>query len=130
METLAENVDSDAAVPAQGLLGSALHGPVRACGTHLRHADGTWFYSFGTTIYALAHQSQALMDETFDTLAHSPFNKVRLCVFPKHYNYNHNNPQYYAFEDKLLRLMDLGIEADLILFHPYDRWGFANMLRT
>ena len=21
----------------------------------------------------------------------------------------------------------MGIEADLILFHPYDRWGFADM---
>ena len=157
----------------QGPQGSALHGPVRACGTHLKHADGTWFYSFGTTVYALAHQSEALMNETFETLAQAPFNKVRLCVFPKHYNYNHNNPRYYAFErsaagegltfeaqegdqvagmsdakdtsvnnwdvnrpcyafwdafeDKLLRLQDLGIEADLILFHPYDRWGFANM---
>ncbi|MBR2995209.1 MAG: DUF5060 domain-containing protein [Lachnospiraceae bacterium] len=151
----------------QGPQGSALHGPVRACGTHLKHADGTWFYSFGTTVYALAHQSEALMNETFETLADAPFNKVRLCVFPKHYNYNHNNPRYYAFErsaagegltfeaqegdqvagmsdakdtsvnnwdvnrpcyvfwdafeDKLLRLQDLGIEADLILFHPYDR---------
>jgi hypothetical protein len=25
------------------------------------------------------------------------------------------------------QLRDLGIEADLILFHPYDRWGFASM---
>lgn len=25
--------------------------------------------------------------------------------------------------------MELGIEADIILFHPYDRWGFANMGR-
>ena len=24
-------------------------------------------------------------------------------------------------------LRDLGIEADLILFHPYDRWGFSDM---
>ena len=149
------------------------HGPVRADGIHLRHADGTWFYSFGTTVYALAHQSEALMAETFDTLSHSPFNKVRLCVFPKHYNYNHNNPKYYAFkrskagegltfeveegsqvapmsevtdasvnnwdvhhpcyefwdafENKLKKLAALGIEADLILFHPYDRWGFATM---
>ena len=33
------------------------HGPVRADGTHLRYADGTLFHSFGTTVYALAHQS-------------------------------------------------------------------------
>ena len=149
------------------------HGPVRADGTHLRHADGTWHYSFGTTVYALAHQSEALTAETLDTLSASPFNKVRMCLFPKHYNYNHNNPKYYAFrpseagkgrtyeaeegsqvaaassasdtavsnwdvhhpdfrfwdafEDKILKLQDLGIECDLILFHPYDRWGFAHM---
>ena len=24
--------------------------------------------------------------------------KVRHCVFPKHYDYNHNEPPYYAFE--------------------------------
>ncbi len=24
-------------------------------------------------------------------------------------------------------LLALGIEADIILFHPYDRWGFATM---
>ena len=23
--------------------------------------------------------------------------------------------------------MDLGIEADIILLHPYDRWGFSKM---
>jgi hypothetical protein len=25
--------------------------------------------------------------------------------------------------------MDLGIEADLILWHPYDRWGFSRMTK-
>ena len=148
------------------------HGPVRADGIFLKYADGTRHSSFGTTVYALAHQSEALMNETFETLAKSPFNKVRMCLFPKHYNYNHNNPRYYAFapseagkgntyeaeegsqvagssfadvsinnwdvhhpdfrfweafEDKILRLQELGIECDLILFHPYDRWGFASM---
>ena len=149
------------------------HGPVRAEGTALRYADGKNFTGFGTTIYAFFHQSQALIDETFDTLSKAPFNKVRLCIFPKHYNYNHNNPKYYAFErsekgkdlkfeaeegsqvapnssdlgeggnnwdvhhpcfafwdafeENLTRLADLGIEADLILFHPYDRWGFSSM---
>ena len=149
------------------------HGPVRAEGIHLKHADGTWFYSFGTTVYALVHQPRALVDETMRTLAAAPFNKVRMCVFPKHYNYNHNNPDHYAFarkpgaedrdftvqpgtpampashvskpgndvwdvdrpcfafwdalEARLKELDSLGIQADLILFHPYDRWGFASM---
>ena len=124
------------------------HGIVKAQGTHLYYEDGTPFYSFGTTVYALAHQSDELMDETIETLRNAPFNKVRMCLFPKHYDYNHNDPQYYAFEkdeegnwdpdrpcfafwdafeDKLHRLFDAGIQVDLILFHPYDRWGFASM---
>jgi hypothetical protein len=27
----------------------------------------------------------------------------------------------------VLALRDLGVEADVILFHPYDRWGFADL---
>ncbi|MGN1023072.1 MAG: DUF5605 domain-containing protein, partial [Lachnospiraceae bacterium] len=77
-----------------------------------------------------------------------PFNKVRMCVFPKDYLYNKNEPPYYPFakkedgswdvtkpnpdffdnlEDKIKRLGDMGIQVDLILFHPYDRWGFATL---
>jgi len=31
------------------------------------------------------------------------------------------------FKRRIADLRDLGIEADLILFHPYDRWNFAKM---
>ena len=146
------------------------HGPVRPKGTAMYHADGTWCPTFGTTVYALANQSEALISETLESLAASPFNKLRTCVFPKHYVYNANNPQYYAFERKpgreekgfsaeglpvtpvvqeaaddywdtthpcfafwdhfegvLKKLDGLGIQVDLILFHPYDRWGFSNL---
>src|SRR5581483_7230286 len=36
---------------------------------------------------------------------------------------------FQHFEQRLAQLRDLGIEADLILFHPYDRgrWGFDRM---
>ena len=38
------------------------------------------------------------------------------------------NPAYFQHQEKRIgQLRDLGIEADLILFHPYDRWGFATM---
>lgn len=68
--------------------------------------------------------------------------------FPKDYDYNHNEPPLYAFarredgswdtsrpsiafyqrlERILRRIAALGIQLDLILFHPYDRWGFAAM---
>ena len=81
-------------------------------------------------------------------MKNSPFNKLRMCVFPKDYSYNKNEPVYYPFEGSLekgwdytrfnpeffrhleKRIMDLGelgIEADLILFHCYDRWGYSNM---
>lgn len=124
------------------------HGMVRAIGTHFEYEDGTYFYPFGTTIYALAHQTKALIDKTLDTLSKAPFNKVRLCLFPKDYLYNKNDPSHFAFtrkadgtwdvthpdyvfwdefEDTLKRLDALGIQADLILFHPYDRWGFSKL---
>ncbi len=124
------------------------HGPVRANGLHLFYADGKPFTAFGTTVYGLANQENALVEQTLDTLRSSPFNKVRLCVFPKHYDYNHNEPPFFPFEkgeechwdvnrpcyafwdrfEKYLEtLADMGIEADLILFHPYDRWGFESL---
>ncbi len=126
------------------------HGMVRAVDTHFEYEDGTYYYPFGTTIYALAHQTEALIDETFETLKGSPFNKVRMCVFPKHYQYNNNEPLFYPFEKRgdgtwdterpvdafwdnlekcIRRLDDLEIQCDLILFHSYDNWGFATMGR-
>ena len=123
-------------------------GPVRAVGTHFEYADGSLFRPFGTTVYALVHQEDALVEETLASLQASPFNKVRMCVFPKHYDYNHNEPPFFPFERRadgswdvqrpcvpfwrrfeavLDRLDGMGIQADLILFHPYDRWGFASL---
>ncbi len=124
------------------------HGIVKAVGTHFEYEDGTLFHPFGTTIYALAHQVPELIDETMETLKNSPFNKVRMCVFPKHYQYNNNEPLWYPFEKRedgrwnpekpvkeywdnlenvIRRLDDMDIQADLILFHSYDNWGFATM---
>jgi hypothetical protein len=127
----------------------ANHGPVGVRNTyHFGYADGTPFWELGTTCYAWAHQGDALEEQTLQTLAHSPFNKIRMCVFPKSYNHNRNEPVYYPFvgtpprqwdytrfnpeffrhfERRIKQLRDLGIEADVILFHPYDRWGFATM---
>jgi PKD repeat protein len=125
------------------------HGPVGVCKTwHFVYADGTPYFQVGTTCYAWTHQGNALEEQTLKTLQHAPFNKMRMCVFPKDYVYNKNEPDYYPFEGKPPKgweytgfnpefwrhfekrvgdLRDLGIEADIILFHPYDRWGFANM---
>lgn len=124
------------------------HGMVVAKGQHFSYEDGTVYHPFGTTVYALAHQNDELVEETMETLSKAPFNKIRLCLFPKHYDYNHNEPKYYAFEKKedgswdvnrpclafwddfeakMCRLGEMGIQVDLILFHPYDRWGFAKL---
>ena len=67
-------------------------GMVQAVGTHFEYQNGERFSPFGTTVYALAHQEESLIEETFASLAKAPFNKVRHCIFPKHYDYNHNKP--------------------------------------
>ncbi len=125
------------------------HGPVQVFKTfYLRYADGKPYHQFGTTCYAWIHQTEQLQQQTLETLAASPFNKIRFCVFPKAYTYNQNEPALFAFQRKpdgsfdfdrpdpafwrhierrILDLKRLGIEADLILWHPYDRWGFADM---
>ena len=125
------------------------HGPVVVRNKHyLAYADGTPHFSVGTTCYAWAHQGDKLEEQTLRTLKDAPFNKMRMCVFPKDYSYNKNEPEFYPFageplkkwdftrfspefwrhfEKRVGELMDLGIEADIILFHPYDRWGFKDM---
>ena len=74
------------------------HGPVRVFKTfYLRYADGTAYHEFGTTCYAWVHQPRELQEQTLRTLASSPFNKIRFCVFPKSYSYNKNEPERFAF---------------------------------
>ncbi len=125
------------------------HGPVRVAHTyHFQYEDGTPYRQIGTTCYAWVHQGSALEEQTLATLRTAPFNKLRMCVFPKHYRYNENEPELFPFarqadgswdwerfdpafwrhlEGRVADLLSLGIEADVILFHPYDRWGFATM---
>ena len=128
---------------------TGVHGPVRvAHGTHFAYADGVPYRELGTTCYAWTHQGDAIEERTLATLADAPFNKIRMCIFPKDYAYNKNEPERYPYErgtdglwdfarfnpayfthleQRLAQLAALGIEADLILFHPYDRWGFSRM---
>jgi hypothetical protein len=126
-------------------------GPVRVDGFHFRHADGTRHTPHGTTAYAWTHQPVELQERTLTSLAASPFTKVRMCIFPKSYLYNSNDPERYPFEpdgegawdttrfdvtywrhlEHRIRELDaLGIQADLILFHAYDRWGFSDLGRA
>jgi hypothetical protein len=126
---------------------------------HFQYASGKPYYPFGTTAYAWTHQPELLQEQTLTTLKNTSFNKIRMCVFPKTYSYVEEEPALYAYEEKgrtkrpngvirhewdFLRfnpaffrhlekrisdLAKLNIEADLIIFHPYDkgRWGFDSM---
>jgi hypothetical protein len=124
------------------------HGPVRVQNTHhFAYDDGTPYFPFGTTCYAWVHQSEELQQETLVALRTGPFNKIRMCVFPKWYQYNrrvpprfpfarngetndyaHFNPEFFRHvEGRIGDLRAMNVEADLILFHPYDKWGFQEM---
>lgn len=127
----------------------AVHGPVRVHNQfHFAYADGTPYFPFGTTCYAWTHQPLAMQDETLATLGVARFNKMRMGVFPKDYPFNTNEPlmdvyergaegkidfdrpnpvAFRHFETQVGKLRDLGIEADIIVFHPYDRWGYCDM---
>jgi hypothetical protein len=128
--------------------GAGNHGPVSVRNTfHFGYADGTPYISVGTTCYAWTHQPDELQQQTVNTLRTAPFNKMRMCIFPKWYDHNRDEPRLFPFprsgdkndytrfdvafwrnlETRIQQLQSLGIEADLILFHPYDHWGYALM---
>lgn len=146
------------------------HGPVRVAGTYyFVYEDGTPYYSVGTTCYVWELQSDERIRETLASLQKARFNKIRFCIFPKHYAYNFENPRSFPYEGKpmdyrvltndnffeynefsegnnwdferfnpthfqqienrIMELQKLGIEADMIVMHPYDRWGFSCMTK-
>jgi hypothetical protein len=122
------------------------HGPVQVTRLyHFEHADGTPFFPFGTTCYAWAFLGDPYESQTLDTLKSAPFNKVRMCLLPKPVGHDlfaypfertpdgkndltRLNPVYFQhIEQRIQDLMKLGIQADVILFHPYDAWGYKAM---
>jgi hypothetical protein len=131
------------------------HGPVRVAGPRtFRYADGTPYLPFGTTCYHWTHdEDEALEGLTLRTLAASPFNKVRMCLLPtramspprlpfpgrvpgppspRRLDTTRFDTAFFAhFERRVRDLRDLGVEADVILFHPYDQghWGVDDMSR-
>lgn len=126
---------------------------------NFKYADGTRYYPVGTTAYAWIHMKEDIQATTLRSLAKTRFNKVRMCVFPKNYalvkdepglypfivekvtcdekgnevkvwDFERFNPAFFQHLEKCIKQLEkLGIEADLILFHPYDkgRWGFDSM---
>ncbi len=128
------------------------HGPVHVRNTfHFAYADGAPFKPIGTTSYGWACQLDAMEDQTVDTLAHSPFNKIRMAVLPIPYSASKDPLEFFPFqrsadgkpdfdrfdpkffqhlEKRIAQLRDLNIQADLILFNPYNKsLGFADMTR-
>jgi hypothetical protein len=126
------------------------HGPVTTAHQfHFEHGDGTPYFPFGTTTYAFFFASD---ENAANSLAGMTgrFNKTRACVLPKPLgqgeqllpfptdgtpdatgkanDYTRFNPEYFQrLERRLLQLQAAGIEADCILFHPYDAWGYKLM---
>ncbi|MDX1284249.1 MAG: DUF5060 domain-containing protein, partial [Draconibacterium sp.] len=125
------------------------HGPLKIVNTYyLEYADESPWYGIGTTAYQWTSVKQSIQEQTLETLENSPFNKIRMCVFPKNYRYgNDTEPWIYPykkegeqsdytqpnyeffrnFDKRVEQLKDLGVQADVILFHPYDIWGYFLM---
>lgn len=132
-----------------GPSGEGNHGPIKVVKKyHFSYAEGTPYFLMGTTLYNWLNRDRALEQRTLATLSRGPFNKVRFGIFPKWYLYNRTDPPDYPYlqiarnrfdfdrfdpeffahvEERIRDLQRLGIEADVILFHPYDNWGFASM---
>jgi len=126
------------------------HGPVRVHNTyHFAYADGTPFKQVGTTIYNWLDTPEEVQEQTLKTLAAAPFNKARMLITqqptpyqqkfapprwpyagnpPRDWDFTRFNPEFFRhYEKRIAQLRDLGIEADLILFNPYGKFGFENM---
>lgn len=130
--------------------GKGNHGPVHVHNTfHFAYADGTPFKQVGTTIYNWLDAPEEVQEETLRTLAAAPFNKARMLLTqqptsyqekfapprwpfagtpPRGWDLTRFNPEYFRhYEKRIAQLRDLGIEADVILFNPYGKWGFETM---
>lgn len=127
------------------------HGPViTARKFHFCHADGTPFFPFGTTTYAFLFTTEANASNSLEGMR-GKFNKTRVCVLPKPLGQGSQilpfpvsgtgadgrggandlsrfNPAYFQLlERRILQLQAAGVQADCILFHPYDAWGYKSM---
>jgi hypothetical protein len=128
------------------------HGPVgTAHQFHFQYADGTPYFPFGTTTYAYLFTAEESAKASLSGMREAKFNKSRVCVLPKPLgkgaqilpfpnsgagvdgrggtsDLTRFNPAYFQLlERRLVEMQRAGIEADLILFHPYDAWGYKAM---
>ena len=118
------------------------HGLVRVHNTyHFAYADGTPYVEIGTTSYSWIYSSEAEQEQTLATLKASPFDKLRMSLLPTRagpnlYPYPQDsagkwdpsrfNVAYFQnLEKRVSQLNDEGVQADLILFHPYNKGSMA-----
>jgi Domain of unknown function (DUF5060)/Protein of unknown function (DUF4038)/Domain of unknown function (DUF5605) len=113
---------------------------------HFEYADGTPYFPFGTTTYAYLFSPEAGYKNSLAGMVQAGFNKSRVCLLPKGLGFDIEtqilpflrankandltrfNPAYFRMvEERIVALQKAGIEADLILFHPYDSWGYKTM---
>jgi hypothetical protein len=104
---------------------------------HFAYADGKPFVPIGTTCYSWVQEPDEIEEETLASLRASPFDKVRMCLLPGKqtplfYPYARDaqgkfdperfNPEFFRhLETCIEQLGRQGVEADLILFHPYHK---------
>ncbi len=122
------------------------HGPVEVKNIfHFAYADGLPYFQVGTTCYGWAHELDPEEELTLQTLKTSPFNKIRMCIFPTSFpsvrqlypfekkgdtfDFTRFNPEFFQhLERRVGDLRDLGIQADLILFQPYEKKAGFNAM--
>jgi hypothetical protein len=129
--------------------GAGNHGPVGTANQfHFQFADATPYFPFGTTTYAYLFATDENAAHSLAGMKQAHFNKARVCVMPKPLgkgpallpfpntgadanghggtsDLTRFNPAYFQMvERRLLDLQKAGVEADCILFHPYDAWGY------
>jgi len=113
---------------------------------------GTTCYSYGfigspLDELTLQNLKQAGFNKVRICLLPKPLGKLRLVDMPferigsttaedladggqsqEKFNLTRLNPAYFQhFEQRVRDLLDADIQADVILFHPYDAWGFKSM---
>jgi len=102
------------------------HGPVRVADRfHFAYADGTPYIPVGTTCYVWNLQGDELEEQTLTTLDQAPFNKIRMCVFPKRYSFNTNEPPSYPFPGEVTQAWDPSQMLSFRSSEPPKYWDFS-----
>lgn len=123
------------------------------------YSDGKRYYPVGTTSYDWMHAVGDYPQRTLRSLEQAGFNKIRMLLMVQNFDFGYPEPSLYPFELKNKRkvkdgktvfdwdytrfnpeyfahvercidsLAAIGVEADLVLFHPYDdgRWNLDKM---